>query len=381
MAAVFLSRVLGVRGWNRGSGMRSATAITLACALSLVVTIQTERDGLAQEALSPSDLAFPSIEVEPDPNELELLPPIEVESEAAPRATMVDDSSRAPFRTRLSWLPASTLKSGAGSVMLQDSQMDLAFPLRFESDGIWLGMLGLQSLAVDMDGVPANVAAPLPDRFWDLELGVMRIKQWEGGNQSGAMIRVGSPSDQPYSALRDMTVSCLAFLRVPDGEHNAWEFSLFYSPTGQVVFPLPGLAYRWNPDETLQVQIGVPASFTYRPTDDWLFRGSYRPLNQVQLEAVRRVGESWEGFARFDTISEAFFQADRIADRERTYFFDQRLSLGVRRRLLRGWSLEAHAAYVFDRKIFDGESFSRDRHNVMSLDPTVGGGVSVVWER
>ena len=232
-----------------------------------------------------------------------------------------------------------------------------------------------------MDDVPTSVAAPLPNRFWDIELGVMRIKNWDNGNVSGGMIRVGSPSDQPFAAMRDVTVSCLAFLQMPQGERDAWEFSLFYSPTGQVVFPLPGVAYRWRPNDRFQAQIGLPASFAYRPTDDWTFRGSYRPLNQVQLEAVRQIGSSWEGFARFDTISEAFFQADRVDDRERTYFFDQRIALGVRRRLVFGWSLEASAAYLFDRKIFDAESFSRDRQNVIALDPTVGCGLLLTWER
>ncbi|MFO0905053.1 MAG: hypothetical protein U0939_18755 [Pirellulales bacterium] len=317
---------------------------------------------------------------------MEPLPPIDDHAASAPRDAMSSvmgpgGSSRAPVRARLSWLPSSTLKTGVGSVALVDQQLDLAFPIRFESDGLWLGMFSLQSLEVDMDDVPTSVAAPLPNRFWDIEMGLMRIKNWDSGAQSGAMIRVGSPSDQPYAAIRDVTVSFLAFLNVPHGERNAWEFSLFYSPTGQIVFPIPGIAYRWRPNDRFQAQIGLPASFTYRPTDDWTFRGAYLPINQVQLEARRRLGESWDAFARFDTVSEAFFQADRVENQERTYFFDQRLSLGLRRRLFRGWSLEASAAYVFDRKIFDAESFSRDRQNVMSLDPTVGGVVSVLWER
>jgi len=84
---------------------------------------------------------------------------------------------------------------------------------------------------------------PVPDQFWDIEVGTMHIRELADGWRAGGMLRVGSPSDQPFAALRDMTVTLLGFLTIPSGQRDAWNFSLFYSPTGQIVWPIPGVAY------------------------------------------------------------------------------------------------------------------------------------------
>ena len=186
----------------------------------------------------------------------------------------------------------------------------------------------------------------------------MHIRELANGWRAGGMLRVGSPSDRPFAALRDMTVTLLGFLTIPSGEHNAWNFSLFYSPTGQIIFPIPGVAYVWRPTPQFQANLGIPFSLDYRPTETLTITASYRPLNNVQVLVRQSLGEAWSIYGGYRTVNDTFLLADRLDDQERTYLFDQRLTLGVQRELGRGWSLDLSAAYVFDRQIFQAEKFS-----------------------
>jgi hypothetical protein len=195
------------------------------------------------------------------------------------------------------------------------------------------------------------------------------------------MLRVGSPSDRPFEALRDMTVTLLGFLTIPAGQRDAWSFSLFYSPTGQIIFPLPGLAYIWRPNPQFEAQLGIPFSLQYRPTESLSLTASYRPLNNVQVVIRQSLGQFWSVSGSYGTMNETFLLADRLEDRQRTYLFDQRLTLGVQRELGRGWSLDFSAAYVFDRQIFQAEKFSGDRRDELRIEPGVAGSIQLLWTR
>jgi hypothetical protein len=111
------------------------------------------------------------------------------------------------------------------------------------------------------------------------------------------------------------------------------------------------------------------------------FQASYRPLNQVRVSARQRLGEAWSILATYETVNDAFWSSDRDNDRERTYFFDQRLTLGLRRDLPGGWFIEGSAFYVFDRKVFQAERFSRDRRDLLPIETGIGASLQVVWTR
>ena len=194
-------------------------------------------------------------------------------------------------------------------------------------------------------------------------------------------MRVGSPSDRPFDSLRDMTVTLLGFVTIPSGERDAWNLSLFYSPTGQIVFPIPGVAYVWRPSDTFQMNIGIPFSFEYRPTDEWLISASYRPLTNVEFLMRRSLGWNWSLYGSYRTVNETYWLSERTDDRERTYFYDQRLSLGLQRSLGPQWQFDFAASYVFDRQIFQAEKFSGTRNGELDVDTGLGATLSLSWNR
>ena len=81
-----------------------------------------------------------------------------------------------------------------------------------------------------------------------------------------------------------MNVGINAMLRIPQGEHNAWLFTLTYSPTGELNFPVPGVAFSWNPSPQFHANIGLPLMVMWRPTDDWQFQASYMLIRTIHVK-------------------------------------------------------------------------------------------------
>jgi hypothetical protein len=264
---------------------------------------------------------------------------------------------------------------------MNGAEVEAVLPLRIAPDGIWLGLGSVQRLEISASAMLPDSGLPVPEQLWDIEVGTMHLRTLDNGWRAGGMFRVGSPSDRPFASLRDMTVTLLGFLTIPSGERDAWNLSLFYSPTGQIIYPIPGVAYVWRPNPQFQANLGIPFSLEYRPTETLTVTASYRPLNNVQVLVRQSLGEAWSIYGSYGTVNETFLLADRLEDRERTYLFDQRLTLGTQRELGRGWSLDLSAAYVFDRQIFQAEKFSGSRRDELAIDPGVAGMLQVVWTR
>ena len=54
-----------------------------------------------------------------------------------------------------------------------------------------------------------------------------------------------------------------------------------YSPTSELPFPIPGVAYVWQPADNFRMNIGVPFMVMYRPVDDLTLDFSYMLVRTV----------------------------------------------------------------------------------------------------
>ena len=84
---------------------------------------------------------------------------------------------------------------------------------------------------------------------WSIHVGTSFRHLFDNGWIAGAALSFGSASDEPFHNVDQLTGGVNVFLRVPQGEMNAWLFTLSYSPTSELAFPVPGVAYIWQPSE------------------------------------------------------------------------------------------------------------------------------------
>lgn len=373
----------------RASAVRFWSSLVISCAvLSTVAGQEPQQDLVAPPEAQQTGELLPPLSAQPflEQQAREFVPPVE----AAPsgrrvlsNAAVPAGNERLPLRFAATWMPGQQVQGQATDLALGGLQANLALPVRIAPDGrwIWLATSGFEYLQIDTAAILPDSQVAVPAELWKLSVGTMHFREFDNGWKAGGLFSVGTASDQPFADLRDLTLTSLAFLDIPNGPRDAWNLSLFYSPTSQLPFPIPGAAYVWRPSERFSANIGVPFSFRYQPTDAWTLTADYRPLTAVNLRVGRALGNEWSVYARYEIVNETFWLAERTNSQDRLYLFDQRAALGIERSLPAGFKLDLNAAYVFDRSIFQAESFSDSRRDVLNISPGAAISLMLSWSR
>jgi hypothetical protein len=311
-------------------------------------------------------------------------------TDADPDAVKPRRPSAAPFGSSAPvsiggfWAPPVGVDGQPATLGMNAEFVRLGVPIGIPAEGkpLTIAIARFGRLELATDALLPDSGAPVPDQLWLVETGGMHVRPLADGGSLGGTFLFGSASDRPYAAARDLTLMAIGFYNRPVGnDRDDWNFSIFYSPTSQLPYPLPGLAYVWRPDATLEAKIGVPAAIEYRPNDDWTISANYFPLVNFNVSARRRISDRLSWLASYRTDTQIYFLADRVLDDQRFYVFDQRAALGLEQAIARGFSLELAASYLFDRTLFQGTNFSSGRTDVVRFDAGLGLGLQLLWRR
>ncbi len=282
------------------------------------------------------------------------------------------------------WAPATDVVGQPATLGMNAQFARVAAPLVKPVEGapLWIGITRLGRLELATDAILPDSLKPVPEQLWLVETGLTHIRPLASGDTLGGTFLFGSASDKPFAAGRDLTLMAIAFWNSPAAnERDEWNFSLFYSPTSQLPYPLPGIAYAWRPSDSFEAKIGVPASVEWRPDEHWTISAAYFPLVNGNVEARRRLGNDWSFVAFYRTDTQIYFLDDRAIDDERFFVFDQRAAAGFERSLGGGFTIEAMASWLFDRELFQGTSFTSGRTDVVEFDPGLGLSLQLLWRR
>jgi hypothetical protein len=275
------------------------------------------------------------------------------------------DLGGVPFRAdyRFTFFPEEPVSGQNADLGYLQHELWLTGPLwQNDRDELTAGAsLRLQDFSTEArlgDGVRS-----FPDQLWYVSVGGTYRHRFDNGWIAGLNVTVISPSDQPFDSWEEITLASTAFFRVPHGERNAWLFLLNYSNTREFLpgIPLPGVAYLYQPSDRFQLVIGVPAALTYRPWDPLILELFYAPLTNIRARLTYRLPWSTELFVAYAWEHETYFLADRAREDDRLFYYDQRVTTGVRFGPWHGFRLEVSGGYAFDRFYFEGESYA-DRH-------------------
>lgn len=313
--------------------------------------------------------------IEPDASEAWLTtePPetIYLEDEAVPARSRpmgpgggmggLGGGSRSPLSASAFWIPTNNLRDAPGDFSVHGENLQVMVPVaigagRFTSLSARVGASSYNTTA-ELPGSPGTL---FPEQLWDINVGLMHVRELENGWSLGGMLNLGSASDKPFHSIDEMNLSMLAFLKVPAGERDAWNFALMYAPLGQLAFPIPGISYSWNPSDQFSMNIGLPFSLRYQPSEVWSYELSYLPVTNVTATVRAQIGPRWSLYGTFQTHSQGYQIANRADDEDRLYEFDQRLLVGSRMNLGESWALDFSGGYLMNRSYYYGDSFFDD---------------------
>jgi hypothetical protein len=270
-----------------------------------------------------------------------------------------------PVRASLAvtWFPPEAVHFQATTLGVYREDFSLSAPIWQDDRNEWSLSTNLRSEEFHTGAILPTTQQAFPDQLVDVRFGTSFRHQFDNDWIAGIGGSFGSASDQPFHGVNELTAGVNAFLRVPQGDHNAWLFTLSYSTNSQINVPIPGVAYLWVPSDCFQAVIGFPfASLNYRPTEDLTLSLSYALLTTIHARATYRLAPRLRVYTAFDWDNESYFRVGREDDRDRFFYYEKRLSAGVQYSLSPRMNLDLSGGYAFDRFFFEGQSLT-DRDN------------------
>jgi hypothetical protein len=272
----------------------------------------------------------------------------------------------------VAWYPSRPVSGSGGEgdfgLLRQDASM--AVPVWRKGGDMVTLSAGARNSQFFTDATLPDSHRPFPDELWNVRFGTNYLHKADNGRTYGGSIFFGSASDKPFHSLDEMNLGFLAFVQIPAKQgRDFWRFSLMYSPVGSFNFPIPGIAYLWNPSKTLHVSIGVPPAVLWRPTEDLTITAFYMPLATGSLRATYRLASKVFVYTGFESLQEAYFLADREDEDDRFLGYEKRLVGGVRWEVARHAALETSVGYAFDRFYGVGENQFSHLHDEVDIAP------------
>lgn len=273
---------------------------------------------------------------------------------------------------KVAWYPSTSISNAQtpSDLGLVRQSISAAYPIwRRDGDTVLL-TAGVRNTLFSTDAILPDTQELFPQQLWNINTGLMHIHKFENGWSSGLKSTFGSASDKPFININVMNVSFFGFLQAPaKNERDSWLFSVFYSPVGNVEFPLPGIAYLWKPTENLQASIGLPFSVKWKPVEDLTLSFSYIPVTNINARATYLLETGLEVYGGFEWLNEAYFLADRAVLLDRFLGFEMQLISGLRWELSSNTLLDVNAGYAFNRYYGTGQSQFADLQDQVDVSP------------
>jgi len=283
---------------------------------------------------------------------------------------------------KATWYPSRPGSNTGTDIGVFRQNLSGAGPVWNDDGEIVLLSAGVRNNLFFTDALLPDTQRPFPHELWNINIGLMYLRQFDNDWSGGISTSFGSASDKPFHSIREMNVSFFTFLQVPaKNERDSWLFSLMYSPVGNLTFPIPGVAYSWKPSDELQMNIGIPFTVNWLPTEALTINFSYLPITNVNARATYALTPTWNIYGGFEWLYEAYFLADRADTQDRFMGFEKRLIGGLRWDFGPHTSLDLNAGYAFDRYYGEGDDQIGNLHDRVDIGSGAFLGASLLIRR
>jgi hypothetical protein len=262
---------------------------------------------------------------------------------------------------RFTWFPEEPVRGQPTNLGYFQQDFSASLPVWQDCADEFSLTTHLRAEVFQTSAILPDTDQPFPHELWNIHFGGSYRHLFDNGWIAGGSVSVGSASNKPFHSIEEMTAGVNAFLRLPRGEHEAWLFTLSYSPTSELPIPIPGVAYLYQPSPEFRAVLGLPLMLMYRPMDDLTLDFSYMLIRTVHAAATYRLCPPVRIYLAYDWSNESYFLVPRLSDDDRLFYYDMRLTTGLRAVLGPHAAIDFAGGYVFDRFYFEGQHFS-DNH-------------------
>lgn len=214
------------------------------------------------------------------------------------------------------------------------------------------------------------------EHLTDVQIGAMFPWIYPPGEWN---VTLGSASDRPFNSWDEVTADVTWAIGSLDASDHSYIFYINYSNNRDWLnrVPMPGFVYRYRHSDDFMLVTGFPyQAFAWRPScpgnvvlsATWAWprtvysRITWQPLDELEL------------FAGFEWTNQRYFRHDRSNPRDRLWYEEKRLMVGLRWNISDGVILEAGGGFAMDRRWFEGEDLEDTSTNRINIHdgPFVG---------
>lgn len=263
---------------------------------------------------------------------------IELENMSAANADVENGEQDTAVHTRMANLQTSVFDDKKQSVVLGGRWQTLDFAENSK---------GLR----DYDNVSANMTyrRNLPEqRFWSVNL------------------NYGSASDRPFKDGRDGTVGATFLQKL----NPKWMWLVNYSNNRTFLnnIPLPGFVYFQTMSKERTLILGFPFAIWITPLSkniSFRYTGLLPWSHRLRLAYVKF--DQIQPYIGFEQGAQTYFDTRREERRDRTFWFERRLTGGIEGKLTQNIRYDAQSGLAFDRILYEARNFGEEKNYLINF--------------
>jgi hypothetical protein len=277
---------------------------------------------------------------------------------------------RADFRE--TYYPNERVRQQGTELKIFEERVGLFFPIwQNATDELsFSGSVRYQDLDTgDTPAILPGGQVQLPGDLWEIKFGPTYRHKFDNGWIAGLNVTVGSASNRPFHSMDEVTARATAFLRVPQGERNAWIFTLNYSNYSEYFagLPVPGIDFLYSPNDKFTLVFGFPfTSLEWKPFEKLTVQVNYVPVRTVIAKVTYEIFQPLRVWAGFDWDDDWYLRANRNDSGDRLFYYEKRITGGIRFDL-RHVGFEVSGGYAFDRFYFEANDYHDRNENRIDI--------------
>jgi hypothetical protein len=278
----------------------------------------------------------------------------------------------------IAWYPSASVSEQGTKLGIVRNRVGVELPVWSKDADAVMASLSVDDSHFSGEALLPDTRRAFPSDLWNIQGGLKHMHQFSSGSSSVLMFDIGSATDKPFNSWRDMSYTVGGFYRKPvKNGRDAWNLGAIYSPLGPFGFPIPIVSYNWNPSERFHLNIGIPFSMNWQPTDKLDLDMSLNP-GGVDALATYKLSDRLSAYGGYQDVSDQYFLSGRVEKKDQFFAIEQRFIAGLRRDLGNGLSLDVNAGYAFDRHYGEGDD-QQDLRDRVNLESSAFLGARLIW--
>jgi len=198
-------------------------------------------------------------------------------------------------------------------------------------------------------------------------------------------IAFGSASDKPFASGDEMFVDITWLAMLPGEDKSGFLFLINWNTNREFLngWPVGGIAYRYQRDKSdnLKLVLGFPYSgVRWKATDRLQINAEYEFPRTVHTRVDYLCGRGVRLYGGFDWTNERFALHDRMEKADRLFYYEKRLTAGLRWDINEHMFIDASGGWAFDRFFFEGRGYQDRDDNRLDIKDGPFIGLTFGWQ-